>query len=98
MYTPCECTYTYIRHYVATIKNYLQHTHVVAGFEHSLHIFVHIVVIQRHEKRIDDDAECDEKLYERIKDQQGDVLLKLEPGPTAVPDAKDVDTTEHSGQ
>lgn len=73
-------------------------THVIARFENSLHIFVHIVVVQRHEERIDDDAERDEELYERVKDQQGHVLLKLEPEPAAVPDAKDVDTTEHSGQ
>lgn len=73
-------------------------THVIARFENSLHIFVHIVVIQCHEERIDDDAERDEELYERVKDYQGHVLLKLEPEPAAVPDAKDVDTTEHSGQ
>lgn len=73
-------------------------THVIARFENSLHIFVHIVVIQRHEERIDDDAECDEELYEWIKDQEGHVLLNLKPEPAAVPDAKDVDTTEHSGQ
>lgn len=73
-------------------------THVIARFENSLHIFVHIVMIQCHEERIDDDAERDEELYERVKDYQGHVLLKLEPEPAAVPDAKDVDTTEHSGQ
>jgi len=55
-------------------------------------------MIQCHEQRIDDDAERDEKLYERIKDQQGHVLLKVEPELTAIPDAKDVDTTKHSGQ
>lgn len=55
-------------------------------------------MIQCHEQRINDDAECDEELYEWIKDQQGDVLLNLEPKPTAIPDAKDVDTTKHSGQ
>lgn len=56
------------------------------------------MMIQRHEERIDDDAERDEELYEWIKDQQGHVLLKLEPEPAAVPDAKYVDTTEHAGQ
>lgn len=56
------------------------------------------MVIQRHEERIDNDTECDEKLYERIKDQVGHVLLKLEPEPTAVPDAKHVDTTVHCDQ
>jgi len=73
-------------------------THVIARFEYSFHIFVHVVMIQCHEQRIDDDAECDEELYERIKDQQGHVLLKVEPELTAIPDAKDVDTTKHSGQ
>jgi len=85
-------------HLCPSLSRQYRNTHVVAGFEHSLHIFVHVVVIQRHEERVDDDAECDEELYERIKDQQGHVLLKLEPGPTAIPHAKDVDTTEHSGQ
>lgn len=56
------------------------------------------MVIQRHEESIDDDAECDEEFYEWIKDQQGHVLLKLEPEPAAVPDAKQVDTTEQAGQ
>lgn len=73
-------------------------TYVVARFKHSFHVFVHVVMIQCHEERIDDDTERDEELYERIKDQQGHVLLKLEPEPTAIPDAKDVDTTKHSGQ
>lgn len=73
-------------------------THVIARLEYSFHVFVHVVVIQCHEERIDDDAERDEEFYERIKDQQGHVLLKLEPKPTAIPDAKDVDTTKHSGQ
>lgn len=77
---------------------YSRDTHVIAGFEYSLHVFVHVMVIQRHEERIDDDAERDKELYERIKHQQGHVFLKLEPEPTAIPDAKYVDTTEQSGQ
>lgn len=68
-------------------------THVIARFQHPFHIPVHVVVIQRHKERVDNDAECDEELYERIKHQQGHVLLKFKPEPTAVPDAKDVDTT-----
>ena len=72
-------------------------TYVITRFEYSFHIFVHVVMIQCHEQRINDDTECDEELYEWIKDQQGHVLLKLEPKPTAIPDAKDVDTTKHSG-
>lgn len=75
-----------------------QSTHVIARFKYSFHILVHVVMVQCHEQRINDDAECDEELYEWIKDQQGDVLLNLEPKPTAIPDAKDVDTTKHSGQ
>lgn len=72
-------------------------THVIARLEYSFHIFVHIVVIQCHEERINDDTECDKEFYEWIKDQQRDVLLNLEPKPTAIPDAKDVDTTIHCG-
>lgn len=84
--------------HISEYKQYFYDTHVIARFENSFHIFVHIVMIQRHEKRIDDDAEGDEELYEWIKDQQGHVFLKLEPEPAAVPDAKDVDTTVYSGQ
>lgn len=75
-----------------------RYTYIIASFEYSLHVFVHVMVIQRHEERIDNDTECDEKLYERVKDQVGHVLLKLEPEPTAVPDAKHVDTTVHCDQ
>lgn len=73
-------------------------TYVIAGFEHPLHVLVHVVVIERHEERVNDDAKCDKKFNERIKHQQGHPLLKLQPDPTAIPDAKDVDAPEKTGQ
>lgn len=84
--------------YVRVHTSMQRYTYIIASFEYSLHVFVHVMMIQRHEERIHDDTKCDEELYERIKDQEGHVLLKLEPEPTAVPDAKNVDTTVHSGQ
>jgi hypothetical protein len=47
-----------------------EETHVVAHFQESLHVRVHVVVIERHEERVDDDTQCDEQLDERIKDEQ----------------------------
>lgn len=47
-------------------------THIVAHFECTLHILVHSVVVERHEECVDDDAQCDEKLDERIVDEEAD--------------------------
>lgn len=56
------------------------------------------MVIQGHEERVDDDAECDEELDERIEDQQRHVLLELEPDPATIPNAKNIDATQKHGQ
>ena len=55
-------------------------------------------MVQCHEERVDDDAERDEELDERIEDQQGYPLLELEPDPTTIPNAKYVDTTQKPGE
>jgi len=47
-------------------------THIVAHFECTLHVLVHSVVVERHEERVDDDAQCDEQLDERIVDEEAD--------------------------
>lgn len=72
--------------------------YIVSGLEHSIHLLVHVVVIQGHEERVDDDAECDEELDERIEDQQRHVLLELEPDPATIPNAKNIDATQKHGQ
>lgn len=56
------------------------------------------MVIQGHEERVDDDAECDEELDERIEDQQRHVLLELKPDPATIPNAKNIDATQKHGQ
>lgn len=65
-------------------------THIVATFERLLHVFVHVVVVERHEQRVDYDTQGDEQLHERIEHQQSHVLLKLQPQPTAVPHTEEV--------
>lgn len=77
----------YIRTHTGTYSRY---TYVVSTLECLIHIFVHIVVIERHEQRVHDDTQGDEQLHERIKHQQGDVLLKLQPQPTAVPHTEEI--------
>lgn len=72
--------------------------YIVSGLEHPIHLLVHVVVIQGHEERVDDDAECDEELDERIEDQQRHVLLELEPDPATIPNAKNIDATQKRGQ
>lgn len=72
--------------------------YIVSGLEHPIHLLVHVVVIQGHEERVDDDAECDEELDERIEDQQRHVLLELEPDPATIPNAKNIDATQKHGQ
>lgn len=72
--------------------------YVISGLEHPFHVLVHVVMIQRHEKCVDDDTKGDEKLYEWIEHQKRHVFLKLKPQPAAVPYAKDIDATQHRGQ
>lgn len=48
-------------------------------------------MIECHEQRIDDDAQRDEQLGERVEHRPRDALLELQPRPAAVPDAEDVD-------
>lgn len=45
-------------------------------------------MIERHEQRIDDDAQRDKQFGERIEDQPRNALLELEPRPATVPHAK----------
>lgn len=73
-------------------------THIVSTLERLLHGLVHVVVVERHEQRVDDDAERDEEFDERVEDDERYVLLELEPQPATVPDAEDVDASHEVRQ
>lgn len=49
------------------------------------------VVVHGEEGHVDNDAEGDEDLCERVKDEESQELADLDPHATAVPDAEDVD-------
>lgn len=63
-------------------------TYIVATLQRPFHILVHVVMIESHEKRIHDNAQCDKQFGERIEDQPRNAFLELEPRPAAVPHAK----------
>lgn len=44
--------------------------YVVAHFQEALHALIHVVVVQRHEQRVYNDAERDEELDERVEDEE----------------------------
>lgn len=64
--------------------------YVIAALERFLELLVHVVVVERHEEGVDDDAEGYEEFDERIEDDEGDALLYLQPKVAAVPDAEDI--------
>lgn len=47
-------------------------------------------MIQRHEKRVDNNAKCDKKLDERIENNPRDPFLQFKPAVAAIPNAKGV--------
>lgn len=69
-------------------------THVVAAFQRSVHIGIHVVMIESHEQGVDHDAERNKKLYKGVKHEQADPALEFEPAPAAVPDAENVDAAQ----
>ena len=54
-------------------------TNVVSHFEGAVHLLVHPLGIECHEVRVDDDAQRDEELGERVVDEKVDELLELDP-------------------
>jgi hypothetical protein len=68
--------------------------YIVSSLQYFLNTTVHVVVIQSHEQRIDDNTECDEQLNEWIKHDPRDPLLKFKPAPATVPNAERVDAFE----
>lgn len=55
-------------------------------------------MIERHEERVDNDAQRDEELDERVVDEKADELLELDPVRRAVPHAANVQILERKGQ
>ena len=47
-------------------------------------------MVERHKEHVDDNAQRDEKLSERVKDNEREELADSNPQPTAVPDAADL--------
>lgn len=66
-------------------------THNVGLVEYEVQFGVHLVVVERHEQRVDDDAQGDVELDERVEDDEREPLLELQPRPSAVPHAERVD-------
>lgn len=52
------------------------------------------MMIHRHEESIDNDAQGDEQLHERIEDNEGEDLLHPHPAPAALPHTQDIDSPE----
>lgn len=55
----------------------MPYTHIVTTLEGLLHVRIHVVMIQGHEKRIDHDTERDEQLDEGIEHNERYPLLEL---------------------
>lgn len=68
-------------------------TNIVSGLENLLHFPVHIVMVQGHEESVDDDAERDKEFDERVEDYECHPFLELQPHPTTIPNAKNIDAT-----
>lgn len=64
--------------------------YVISALQCPFQIWIHIVMIQGHKQRVDNNAKRNKKFNKRIKNQERDVFLNLQPAPTAVPDAKHV--------
>lgn len=66
-------------------------SYIIAHFQGAVHVFVHFVVIQGHEERVDADAERDKQLDERVVDERVDRLLEAKPvAGLAVPKAQEI--------
>ena len=60
-------------------------THIVGIDEEGGDRGVHVVVIGGHAARVDDDAERDEQVDERVHDEELDVVRELVPARAALP-------------
>ena len=59
-------------------------THIVSLLEDEGEGGVHVVVVCRHEGRVDDDAECDEEVDEGVHDEDLDDVREAVPARTAL--------------
>ena len=60
-------------------------TYVVAVSQRRLHLVIQSFLLQSHERRVDDDAQRDEQVDERIHDKQLDEVRELVPASAAFP-------------
>ena len=51
-------------------------SYIVSIFEGIVHAGVHVVVVEGHEEGVDDDAQGDEEIDERIKNDERQILEK----------------------
>ncbi len=61
----------------------------------AVEVVLYAVLVQGHEDDVDDDAERDKELRERIEDDKGKDLADLDPQPATVPDAPDLCALDH---
>ncbi len=55
------------------VAQFIKNTAYQVSIEENLvNVFVHLVVIDGHKERVDDNAQCDEELHEGVKDDEGD--------------------------
>ena len=60
-------------------------TYIVSILKGFVHPWVHIVVIEGHEKGVDDNAEGDEEVHKGVKDNHGENFGKADVVVTTVP-------------
>lgn len=72
--------------------------YVVSHFEGAAHLFVHAVMIECHEERIDDDAQRDKEFNECVINEKADEPLEADPVRRAVPHTANVQIFEREGQ
>ena len=58
------------------IDNFHKWFYIVSVLECVVHSRVHVVVVEGHEEGVDDDAQRDEQVNERVEDDERQILQK----------------------
>ena len=58
------------------IDNFQKWFYIVSVLECVVHSRVHVVVVEGHEEGVDDDAQRDEQVNERVEDDERQILQK----------------------
>lgn len=80
---------------VLTLNLIFFFSYIVSSLQHFLNVMVHIVMIQRHEQRVDDNAKRDKQLCERIKYDSRNSFLKFQPAEATIPNAESFNAFIH---